>query len=67
MEWLERMTSAMDYVESHLADDVDYGEVVKTACCSQYHFQRMFSFVTGISLSEYIRRRRLTLAAFELQ
>jgi AraC family transcriptional regulator len=67
MEWLERMTSAMDYVESRLAEEIEIDEVAKIACCSQYHFQRMFSFIAGIPLSEYIRRRRLTLAAFDLQ
>ena len=67
MEWLDRMTSAMDYIEAHLADEVEYSEVARIACCSPYHFQRMFSFVAGMPLSEYIRRRRLTLAAFDLQ
>lgn len=46
---------------------MDYREVAKIACCPNYHFQRMFSFITEVSLSEYIRRRRITLAAFELQ
>ena len=41
--------------------------MAKVACCSAYHFQRMFSFIAEVSLSDYIRRRRLTLAAFELQ
>jgi AraC family transcriptional regulator len=39
--------------------------ITKVACCSAYYFQRMFSFITDVALSEYIRRRRLTLAAFE--
>lgn len=67
MDWLERMNKAMDYIETHLTEDIDYNQVAKFACCSTYHFQRMFSFITDVSLSEYIRRRRLTLAAFELQ
>jgi AraC family transcriptional regulator len=41
-------------------------QVEKLARCSEYHFRRMFSFLAGAPLSEYIRRRRLTLAAFEL-
>jgi AraC family transcriptional regulator len=67
MDWLERLNKAMDYIEAHLADEISYDEIARIACCSTYHFQRMFPFITGITLSEYIRRRRLTLAAFELQ
>jgi AraC family transcriptional regulator len=67
VDWLERMNGAMDYIEGRLASDIDYEEAARIACCSSYHFQRMFSFITDVPLSEYIRRRRLTLAAFELQ
>ncbi|MEO2258965.1 AraC family transcriptional regulator [Paenibacillus amylolyticus] len=67
MDWLVRMNSAMEYIETNLADTISYDEIAQRACCSTYHFQRMFPFITGVSLSEYIRRRRLTLAAFELQ
>ena len=67
MDWLERMSSAINYVEDNITNDIDYAQVAKIACCPNYHFQRMFAFITEITLSEYIRRRRLTLAAFELQ
>lgn len=67
MDWLERMNAAINYVEEHLTGDIDYKQVAKAACCSNYHFQRMFVFITEVPLSEYIRRRRLTLAAFDLQ
>ncbi|RUS46048.1 AraC family transcriptional regulator [Cohnella sp. AR92] len=67
MDWLDRMNSAMEYVETHLSDAIDYDQVARIACCSTYHFQRMFSFITNVPLGEYIRRRRLSLAAFELQ
>lgn len=67
MDWLERMNSAMEYIEINLADNISYEKIAQIACCSTYHFQRMFPFITGVTLSEYIRRRRLTLAAFELQ
>lgn len=66
MDWLIRMNNAMNYIESNLANEISYEKVAQIACCSTYHFQRMFSFITDIPLSEYIRRRRLTLAAFEL-
>jgi AraC family transcriptional regulator len=67
MDWVSRMNEAVNYIEDHITEEIDYSEVAKVACCSTYHFQRMFSFITEVSLSEYIRRRRLTLAAFELQ
>ncbi len=67
MEWLDRMNRAMDYIERNLDGDISYDEVARLVCTSAYHFQRMFPFITGVTLSEYIRRRRLTLAAFALQ
>lgn len=67
MDSLKRMNDAVDYIEANLINTIDYKQVAKLAYCSEYHFKRMFSFLAGISLSEYIRRRRLTLAAFELK
>lgn len=67
MGWLENMNSAMDYIENNLQDKMDYEMIAKTAYCSVYHFQRMFTFMTDVTLSEYVRRRKMTLAAFELQ
>lgn len=66
MNPLERMNQALAYVEDHLADEIDFQQVERLALCSEYHFRRMFSFLAGLPLSEYIRRRRLTLAALEL-
>ncbi|WP_433945135.1 AraC family transcriptional regulator [Paenibacillus sp. SN-8-1] len=63
---LERLNSALAYIEEHLAGEIDMKEAARRACCSEYHFTRMFSFLAGIPLSEYIRRRRLTLSAFDL-
>ena len=67
MEWLERLNHVVDYIEEHLAEEIRYDEAAKIACCSTFHFQRMFSYIAGVPLSEYIRRRRMTVAAFELQ
>lgn len=67
MEWLDRMNKAINYIEENLDSKINLETVARTACCSTYHFQRMFSFIIDIPLSEYIRRRRMTLAAFELQ
>lgn len=67
MDSLKAMNEALDYIEDNLSHDIDFKKVAKLAYCSEYHFKRMFSFLAGITLSEYIRRRRLTLAAFELK
>jgi AraC family transcriptional regulator len=67
MDTLENMKQAIDYIESNLDREIEYARIAQIALCSQYHFQRMFGFLIGIPLSEYIRRRRLTLAAFDLQ
>jgi AraC family transcriptional regulator len=67
MDWLIRMNNALDYIEENLDKEIDYKELAKVSYCSEFHFSRMFASISGISLSEYIRRRRLTLAAFELQ
>ena len=58
MEWIERLNDAIGYIEKHLTDEMDYGQLGQIACCSSYHFQRMFTYMAGISLSEYIRRRQ---------
>ena len=67
MDLLQNMNNAMKFIEENLTNDIDFKEVARLARCSEYHFKRMFSFLAGITLSEYIRRRRLTLAAFELR
>jgi AraC family transcriptional regulator len=66
MDLLKEMNNALSYIEDNLTNDIDFTEVARLAFCSEYHFKRMFSFLAGVTLSEYIRRRRLTLAAFEL-
>jgi AraC family transcriptional regulator len=67
MDTLSNMNKALAYIEEHLTENIDYSEVAKIACCSEYHFKRMFSFLSGIGLSEYVRRRKLTLAALDLK
>lgn len=67
MEWLKRLGAAIDYIEENLDKEISYDEAAHIACCSTYYFQRIFSYVSGVSLSEYIRRRKMTQAAFELQ
>lgn len=64
---MKKLSAAIDYIENNLDSDLSYEEAARIACCSVFYFQRIFSYVAGISLSEYIRRRRMTQAAFELQ
>ncbi|MEC0307945.1 AraC family transcriptional regulator [Paenibacillus lautus] len=66
MDWLTRMNRALDYIEMNISGEIDLTEIARQACCSCYQFQRMFSFITDVTLAEYIRRRRLTLAAIDL-
>ncbi len=66
MNGLKALNDAIGYIEERLTDEIDIKEAAKRAYCSEYHFQRMFSFLSGVSVAEYIRRRRLTLAAQEL-
>ena len=67
MSYLERVQSAMAYIEEHLNSELDLEEVARRACFSLYHFHRVFRQVTHSSLGEFIRRRRLTEAARELR
>lgn len=67
MEWLNKLGNAIDYLENHLDKEISIDTAAQIACCSTYYFQRMFTYVAGVSLSEYIRRRKMSQAAFELQ
>ncbi|HEX7065471.1 MAG TPA: AraC family transcriptional regulator [Bacillales bacterium] len=66
MTWVESLQAAIDYMEEHLLEDVSIASIAKQANFSVFHFQRTFSVLTEISVGEYLRRRRLTLAAHEL-
>lgn len=67
MEWVEKLNQSIAYIEEHLAEEIDYAQLGRIACCSSYHYQRMFTYMAGVTLGEYIRRRRMSLAAAELQ
>ncbi len=64
---IQLMQQAICYMEEHICEDISYAEVAKSVHMSSYNFHRTFSFVTGMTANEYIRKRRLTLAARELQ
>ena len=67
MEWIEGMNSAVNYIEEHLCEDLDYTKLGQIAGCSASHFQRIFTYLGGVTLSEYVRRRRMSLSAVELK
>ncbi|MBN1412155.1 MAG: AraC family transcriptional regulator [Spirochaetales bacterium] len=66
MDWIERMNHAIKYIEDNLLDNPDSLEAAQFANASLYHFQRMFHMLTGFSVGEYVRNRRLSLAAQDL-
>ncbi|MGW5447811.1 AraC family transcriptional regulator [Streptomyces asiaticus] len=63
---LERLNEALDHIDARLDQRIEAAELARIAMTSEYHFRRLFSALAGISLSEYIRRRRLTLAGAEV-
>jgi AraC family transcriptional regulator len=66
MEILLRMNECIEYIENHLQKKIEVEKLAQLTYSSKFHFQRMFSMLTGVTVAEYIRKRRLTLAAQEL-
>ncbi|NCB51756.1 MAG: AraC family transcriptional regulator [Clostridia bacterium] len=66
MDWITGIQRALDYTEAHLTGEMDYEAAAKAACSSAFHFQRMFTMLCGFTLGDYIRMRRLSLAAEDL-
>ncbi|MEB2281399.1 AraC family transcriptional regulator [Lysinibacillus xylanilyticus] len=66
MSWIESIQKAINYIEEHLLDDITMEQIAREVNSSVFHFQRTFSILTDMSIADYIRRRRLTLAAQEL-
>jgi AraC-like DNA-binding protein/SAM-dependent methyltransferase len=67
MDWQKCMNQSLDYIENNLSCDIDYNVAAKIMNCSEWEFRRIFSFLAQIPLSEYIRRRRLTMAARDIK
>ena len=67
MEWLSAIRRSIEYMEEHLSDDVDAQDVADEVHISPYLFCKGFAVMTGYSVSEYIRCRRLYLAAIALR
>ncbi len=66
MDWLTGIQNAINYVEDNLSEEINYADVAKRAGCSSFYFQKLFTILCGITLGEYIRNRRMTLAGGEL-
>ncbi len=67
MDWTTGIQRAIDYIEIHIDEPLNYDDIAREAFSSGYHFQRVFSILCGWTLGEYIRNRRLSLAGQELQ
>jgi len=66
MHWLKTLNDTLDYVEEHITEDMNVQNIAKMVHSSYHHFARTFHILSGVTLVEYIRKRRLTLAANDL-
>lgn len=66
MEWIKGIQRAIDYIELNLTEDINYEDIAKQAYSSQFHFQRVFGILCGFTVGDYIRMRRLSMAASDL-
>ncbi len=66
MDWTKRIQNAVDYIEAHITEKLDLEEIARRAYSSTFHFLRTFGITCGLTVGEYIRKRRLTLAGKEL-
>ena len=67
MEWISGMNAAVNYLEEHILEEPNLERLGRLAGCSAHHFQRIFTYLGGITLTEYLRRRRMSLAAVDLK
>lgn len=67
MNWLERINSVLEYIEDHLSDEIESDEISKIMACPFTVFHNSFTQIADITLNEYIRRRKMTCSAYELQ
>jgi AraC family transcriptional regulator len=66
MEWIRTLQSAIDYIEEHILEPINYEDAAKSIYTSSFNFHRTFSLLTGMTANEYIRNRRLSMAGQEL-
>lgn len=66
MDWVKGFQSAIDYIEEHITEPIDYERIAREMNLSSFYFQKIFMIICGFTIGEYIRNRRLTLASSEL-
>ena len=66
LEYIKKLNQSIDYIENNICEDLEVEKIAKISCLSKYHFQRLFHLLSGYTIAEYIRKRRLTLAAQKL-
>lgn len=66
MSWIEKIQEAVDYIENNLLEELSVEVIGKAIKYSSSSFQHLFSAITGYSVMEYVRFRRLSCAADEL-
>lgn len=66
MNWMTGLQRAIDYMEEHILEDLDLESIAAQSFSSSYHFQRVFSIVCDMTIGEYVRNRRLSLAGADL-
>lgn len=66
MEWAKVISRATRYIEDHITEEISTEDIAKEVCISPFYFQRGFSLLCGVTIAEYIRYRRLSLAGNEL-
>ena len=65
-DWIEGFQASIDHIEQNLLNEPDIEKIAQKAALSSFYYQRIFSAMCGITVGEYIRARRMTLAAQEL-
>lgn len=63
---LKEFNTLMDYIEKNITENISDTEITQIVGISSYQFKRMFSYLAGMTLNEYIKNRRLSLANVDL-
>ena len=64
--WIEGFQESIDFIEKNLTEELDIEDIAAKAALSPFYYQRIFGALCGVTVGEYIRARRMTLAAQEL-
>lgn len=66
MDWIKGFQRSIDYIEDNLTEELSAEEIARQMNISPFYYQRIFTMITGFSVGEYIRGRRLSVAGSEL-